>query len=59
MKITIQELTSSKEVLNAARTTVWKEDLMKEPSKQFMKDNYISEQSTIRCKMFMIEYSGN
>ena len=58
MKITIQELTSSKEVLNAARTTVWKEDLMKEPSKQFMKDIYISEHSPIRCKMFMIEYSG-
>lgn len=58
MKITIQELTSSKEVLNAARTTVWKEDLMKEASKQFMKDIYISEHSPIRCKMFMIEYSG-
>ena len=38
MEIKIRELTTNQEVLNSARTTVWREDLMKEPTKQFMKD---------------------
>lgn len=58
MEIKIRELTSNQEVLNSARTTVWREDLMKEPTKQFMKDIYMAEHSPIRCKMFMIEYHG-
>ena len=58
MEIKIRELTTNQEVLNSARTTVWREDLMKEPTKQFMKDIYMAEHSPIRCKMFMIEYHG-
>ena len=30
MEIKIRELTTNQEVLNSARTTVWREDLMKE-----------------------------
>ena len=58
MEITITTLTNNQEVLNAARTTVWKEDLIKEPTKKFMNDIYMAEHSPIRCKMFMIEYHG-
>ena len=58
MEITIKTLTSNQEVLNAARTTVWKDDLMKEPTKKFMNDIYMGEHSPIRCKIFMIEYKG-
>ena len=58
MEIKIRELTTNQEVLNSARTTVWREDLMKDPTKQFMKDIYMAEHSPISCKMFMIEYHG-
>ena len=58
MEIKIRELITNQEVLNSARTTVWREDLMKEPTKQFMKDIYMAEHSPIRCKMFMIDYHG-
>ena len=58
MNIKVRELTSNTEVLNRARVTVWKSDLDKEPSKQFMEDIYKSEHSPIRDKWFSIEIEG-
>ncbi len=58
MEITVRALTNNEEVLNRARTTVWKDGLDKEPSVTFMEDIYKSEHSPIRDKWFSVEIRG-
>ena len=50
--IKVTALTSNKEVLESARITVWKDNIDKEPSKNFMEAIYKSEHSPIRNKIF-------
>lgn len=58
MKITVKALTDNSAVLNAARTTVWKDSVEKEPSEKFMNDIYFAEHSPIRAKEFLVEIYG-
>jgi hypothetical protein len=58
VEITVRALTNNEEVLNRARTTVWKDGLDKEPSVTFMEDIYKSEHSPIRDKWFSVEIRG-
>lgn len=58
MEIKIKALTEDIEVLNAARMTVWKGDMDKQPSEKFMYDIYMSEHSPIRDKWFVVEITG-
>ena len=55
MEVKIKQLTDNKEVLNRCRLTVWKEELNKEPSVDFMNSIYMCEHSPIRDKWFSIE----
>ena len=50
--IKVVALTSNKEVLESARITVWKDNIDKEPTKNFMEAIYKSEHSPIRNKIF-------
>lgn len=54
MKINVRAITNNEEVVDACRTTVWKDSLGKEPSEKFMNNIYKSEHSPIRDKMFVI-----
>lgn len=58
MKINVRAITSNEEVVDACRTTVWKDSLGKEPSEKFMNNIYKSEHSPIRDKMFVINIYG-
>ena len=58
MTVEIREITSTQEVLNRARVTVWKDEIEKIPSERFMRDIYISEHSPIRDKWFTISIRG-
>lgn len=54
VKISIKELTSAKEILDACRVTVWKGEAPKEPSDLFMRNIYRSEHSPIRDRWFVV-----
>lgn len=58
MKINVRAITRNEEVVDACRTTVWKDSLGKEPSEKFMNNIYKSEHSPIRDKMFVINIYG-
>ncbi len=58
MQVTVRALTGNKEVMNRCRTTVWKHELDKEPSEEFMRQLYFSEHSPIRDKWFSIRLEG-
>lgn len=58
MEITVKAITDSNIMLNTARVTVWKDDLLKEPTDKFMRNMYFSEHSPIYTKFFLIEIKG-
>lgn len=58
MEIKVKELVNNMEIVNRARTTVWKDGLEKEPSTKFLDNIYTSEHSPIRVKTFLIEIKG-
>ena len=58
MEVRIREVSNNELVVTAARMTVWKEGLGKNPSKAFMRSIYLSEHSPIRTKNFYIEVFG-
>lgn len=53
--VNVRGLTSNAEMISRARTTVWKDNLNKGPSEQFISDLYFSEHSPIRDKWFSVE----
>lgn len=55
-KVAITEITSWKDVLNAARFTQRKAPLDKEPSTEFKKNIIKAEHSPLRCLMFYIDF---
>lgn len=56
MEVKVRCLTSWKEVLNCARTTVGKQDLSKEPSDEFKRKILVSEHSPIRNLLYQVEF---
>lgn len=58
MDVTIKKLTDWKDVLDAARFTVNKEDLNKEPSILFKNDILMSQHSPIRALIFQVDLYG-
>ena len=56
--ISIKVVSDNVDVVDTARTTVWKPELGKEPSERFMYDIYASEHSPIRAKTYIITYTG-
>lgn len=58
MEVRIREISTNELVVDAARMTVWKDNLGKEPGKPFMESIYMSEHSPIRTKVFYVEVFG-
>lgn len=58
MKVKVTPLTDDSVVLNAARMTVWKDAVEKNPSGKFMRDIYFKEHSPIRAKEYYVEIDG-
>lgn len=54
VRVEVRKLTDWKEVLNAARFTVNKPDIDKEPSDEFKNDLLIAEHSPIRSLIFVV-----
>ena len=58
MKITVKQKTGWENVLDCARTTIWKDGLEKEPSESFKVQMAISEHSPLREVSFSILIEG-
>jgi hypothetical protein len=58
MEIKIKKLTDWSVALDAARYTVWKSPVSKEPSEKFKRDICESEHSPLRAILFQVEMIG-